>query len=124
MDWGGRQESGQSKTAHSKYHGSMVRYPDRMPAAIQTIEITRRYDSLVAVDHLDFSAAAGSIFGLLGPNGAGKSTLIKMLTTLLPPSSGTAMVAGFDIAKKPAAVRSNIGYVAQAVSADGDLTGY
>jgi ABC-2 type transport system ATP-binding protein len=96
----------------------------RTPPAIQTIDLTRRYDSLVAVDHLEFSAAAGSIFGLLGPNGAGKSTLVKMLTTLLPPTSGTAFVAGFDIVEKPADVRRNIGYVAQMLSADGDLTGY
>jgi len=101
-----------------------VRYSDRMESAIQTIQLTRRYDSLVAVDHLEFSAAAGSIFGLLGPNGAGKSTLIKMLTTLLPPSSGTARVAGYDIVRKPADVRRSIGYVAQMLSADGDLTGY
>ncbi len=101
-----------------------MRYPDRMGPAIQTIELTRCYDSLVAVDHLDFSAAAGSIFGLLGPNGAGKSTLIKMLTTLLPPSSGKALVAGFDIVAQPADVRRNIGYVSQMLSADGDLTGY
>jgi ABC-2 type transport system ATP-binding protein len=93
-------------------------------AAIETIQLTRRYDSLVAVDHLAFSAEAGSIFGLLGPNGAGKSTLIKMLTTLLPPSSGTALVAGFDIVTRPADVRRNIGYVSQMLSADGDLTGY
>jgi ABC-2 type transport system ATP-binding protein len=92
--------------------------------AIQTTQLTRRYDSLVAVDHLEFSAVAGSIFGLLGPNGAGKSTLIKMLTTLLPPSAGTALVAGFDIVRRPAEVRRNIGYVAQMLSADGDLTGY
>ena len=95
-----------------------------MRAAIQTIQLTRRYDSLVAVDHLEFSATPGSIFGLLGPNGAGKSTLIKMLTTLLPPTSGTAVVAGFDIVKQPAEVRRNIGYVSQMLSADGDLTGY
>jgi ABC-2 type transport system ATP-binding protein len=106
-----------------------VRYSDRMAhdrtgPAIQTIQLTRRYDSLVAVDHLEFGASAGSIFGLLGPNGAGKSTLIKMLTTLLPPTSGTAWVAGYDIVRKPADVRRNIGYVAQMLSADGDLTGY
>ena len=95
-----------------------------MGSAIQTFELTRRYDSLVAVDHLDFNAEAGSIFGLLGPNGAGKSTLIKMLTTLLPPTSGTAVVAGFDIVQRPADVRRNIGYVSQMLSADGDLTGY
>jgi ABC-2 type transport system ATP-binding protein len=86
--------------------------------------LTRRYDSLTAVDHLEFSAGAGSIFGLLGPNGAGKSTLIKMLTTLLPPSSGSALVAGYDIVTRAADVRRNIGYVSQMLSADGDLTGY
>ncbi len=95
-----------------------------MRPAIQTSQLTRRYDSLVAVDRLEFSAEAGSIFGLLGPNGAGKSTLIKMLTTLLPPSSGTAIVAGYDIVARPADVRRNIGYVSQMLSADGDLTGY
>lgn len=101
-----------------------VRYSGRVVPAIQTIQLTRCYDTLVAVDHLEFSSAAGSIFGLLGPNGAGKSTLIKMLTTLLPPTSGTALVAGFDVIRNPAAVRSKIGYVAQMLSADGDLTGY
>lgn len=95
-----------------------------MGPTIETIQLTRRYDSLVAVDRLEFSAEAGAIFGLLGPNGAGKSTLIKMLTTLLPPSSGTAMVAGYDIVARPADVRRNIGYVSQMLSADGDLTGY
>jgi ABC-2 type transport system ATP-binding protein len=95
-----------------------------MPPAIQTLDLTRCYDSLVAVDHLEFNTPAGSIFGLLGPNGAGKSTLIKMLTTLLPPTTGTALVAGFDIVKRPSDVRCNIGYVSQMLSADGDLTGY
>jgi ABC-2 type transport system ATP-binding protein len=65
----------------------------------------------------------GVIFGLLGPNGAGKSTTIKILTTLLPASSGTARVAGFDVAKQPALVRRHMGYVPQLVSADGGLTG-
>jgi len=93
-------------------------------AAIQVLDLTRRYDTLVAVDHLTFSAEAASIFGLLGPNGAGKSTLIKMLTTLLPPTSGTALVAGFDIRQQPRKVRSCIGYVSQMLSADGELSGY
>jgi ABC-2 type transport system ATP-binding protein len=101
-----------------------VSYSGRLAPAIQTSKLTRRYDSLVAVDDLEFSAAAGEIFGLLGPNGAGKSTLIKMLTTLLPPSAGTALVAGFDIVRRPSDVRRNIGYVAQMLSSDGDLTGY
>lgn len=92
--------------------------------AVETRSLTRRFESLVAVNHLTFSFARGSIFGLLGPNGAGKSTLIKMLTTLLPPSEGTALVAGFDIVREPREVRRRIGYVSQMLSADGDLTGY
>jgi ABC-2 type transport system ATP-binding protein len=92
--------------------------------AIEVLSLTRRFGALVAVDHLNFSCTRGSIFGLLGPNGAGKSTLIKMLTTLLQPSDGTARVAGHDIVKHPEAVRRNIGYVSQMLSADGDLTGY
>src|SRR6202790_5015113 len=92
--------------------------------AIEVLSLTRRYDSLVAVDHLTFSCPSGSTFGLIGPNGAGKSTLVKMLTTLLPPSSGTAKIAGWDLVQHPEAVRRNIGYVSQMLSADGDLTGY
>jgi len=76
------------------------------------------------VDHLTISVESGEIFGLLGRNGAGKTTLIKMLTTLLPPTSGTAAIAGFDIRRQSAYVRRVIGYVPQLVSADGQLTGY
>jgi len=64
------------------------------------------------------------VFGLLGPNGAGKTTVIKMLTTLLPPTSGQARVAGFDVQRRAARVREEIGYVPQLVSVDGTLTGY
>jgi ABC-2 type transport system ATP-binding protein len=92
--------------------------------AIELMSITRYYGSVTAVKNLTVSVAAGSIFGLLGPNGAGKSTVVKMLTTLLPPSSGTARVAGFDIVRQAEAVRCNIGYVPQMLSADGELTGY
>ena len=92
--------------------------------AVQTINLTRQYEDLIAVNRLSFSATTGTIFGLLGPNGAGKSTLIKMLTTLLPPTSGTALIDGFDIVKQPRQVRRRIGYVSQMLSADGDLTGY
>ena len=98
--------------------------PSAAGPAIQVIDLTRRFDALVAVDHLTLSTAPASIFGLLGPNGAGKSTLIKMLTTLLPPTSGTALVAGFDIVRQPQDVRKGIGYVSQMLSADGDMTGY
>jgi ABC-2 type transport system ATP-binding protein len=92
--------------------------------AVQTCSLTRRYGSLVAVKQLNFACPSKCIFGLLGPNGAGKSTLIKMLTTLLPPSEGTAVVAGYDIRREPRAVRSKIGYVSQMLSADQELTGY
>src|ERR1700691_2718454 len=91
---------------------------------IEVLSLTRRYGLLVAVDHLTFSVASGATFGLLGPNGAGKSTLIKMLTTLLRVTEGTARIAGFDLVKHPELVRKKIGYVSQMLSADGDLTGY
>jgi ABC-2 type transport system ATP-binding protein len=91
---------------------------------VEVFSLTRRFNSLVAVDQLTFSCQSGSTFGLLGPNGAGKSTLIKMLTTLLPPSAGTARIAGFDLVQDPGAVRQKIGYVSQMLSADGELTGH
>ncbi len=99
--------------------------PDAVPSAIvQAFELTRRFGDLIAVDAVSLQVVAGEIFGLIGPNGAGKSTLIKMLTTLLPPSSGRALVAGFDLVQRPAEVRRRIGYVPQLLSADGELTGY
>ena len=85
--------------------------------------LTRRFASLTAVNALSLSIATGEMFGLLGPNGAGKSTTIKMLTTLLPPSGGTALVDGLDISRQAGAVRRIIGYVPQMLSADGTLTG-
>lgn len=85
--------------------------------------LTRTFGATVAVDHVDLDVARERIFGLLGPNGAGKTTTIKMLTTLLPPTSGTARVAGYDIVREPATVRRAIGYVPQLLSADGALTG-
>lgn len=93
-------------------------------AILELNGLTRKYGTLTAVDGLDLAVNEGEIFGLLGPNGAGKSTVIKMLTTLLPPTSGTAKVAGFDISKNSAQVRSSIGYVPQLLSVDGALTGY
>lgn len=95
-----------------------------MSPAIETIALTRRFGSFTAVNNLNLSVKPGAIFGLLGPNGAGKSTAIKMLTTLLPPTSGTAKVAGFDIIESPVEVRKRIGYVPQMLSADGSLTAF
>jgi ABC-2 type transport system ATP-binding protein len=91
---------------------------------LETDSLTRSYGELIAVNALTFSIEAGEVFGLLGPNGAGKTTTIKMLTTLLPPTSGKAYVGGFDVARQSAAVRRVIGYVPQMISADGTLTGY
>lgn len=91
---------------------------------IETLNLVRRFGSVTAVDGLTLSIQAGEVFGLLGRNGAGKTTVIKMLTTLLPPSQGSATVGGFDIVRQPGAVRHIIGYVPQALSADGDLTGF
>jgi ABC-2 type transport system ATP-binding protein len=92
--------------------------------AIETFGLTRRFGELTAADHVTMHVPYGAIFGLLGPNGAGKTTTIKMLTTMLEPSEGTASVAGFDIVKAPAKVRRSIGYVPQMLSADGGLTGW
>jgi ABC-2 type transport system ATP-binding protein len=93
-------------------------------AVLETRALTRRFGDLVAVDDLNIAVASREVFGLLGPNGAGKTTVIKMLTTLLLPTSGDAWVAGFDIVHQAAEVRRVIGYVPQALSADGTLTGY
>ncbi|HEX7313893.1 MAG TPA: ATP-binding cassette domain-containing protein [Pyrinomonadaceae bacterium] len=91
---------------------------------LETQELTRRFGKLTAVDALTVSVERGEVFGLLGPNGAGKTTVIKMLTTLLPPTSGVARVAGFDVARQSGDVRRSIGYVPQMLSVDGALTGY
>jgi len=96
--------------------------PDR--SAIKASELTRQFGHLTAVDHIELRVPYGEIFGLLGANGAGKSTVIKMLTTLLSPTSGSAEVGGFDIVESPGEVRRCIGYVSQLLSADGALTGY
>ena len=94
-----------------------------MGPAIETTALTRRFGDLVAVDHLDLVVEHGVVFGLLGSNGAGKTTAIKMLITLLPPTSGAARVAGHDVVTEARAVRRSIGYVPQLVSADAMLTG-
>jgi ABC-2 type transport system ATP-binding protein len=91
---------------------------------LKTEALTRRFGQMIAVDAMNISVDRGEVFGLLGPNGAGKTTAIKMLITLLPPTSGTAQVAGFDITRNAAKVRRAIGYVPQLISVDPSLTGY
>lgn len=95
-----------------------------MSTILEVSHLVKRFGEHRAVDDVSFSVEKGEVFGLLGPNGAGKSTTIKMLTTLLTPTSGQAWVNGFDIARQTTAVRHSIGYVPQALSADGNLTGY
>jgi ABC-2 type transport system ATP-binding protein len=101
--------------------GPLLASPDPI---IHACGLSCSFGAVVAVDRLEIDVFAGEVFGLLGRNGAGKSTLIKMLTTLQPPTSGSAQVAGFDIRREAAQVRPMIGYVPQALSADGDLTGF
>lgn len=91
---------------------------------LEISKLTRRFGTFTAVDAVTLSVHAGEVFGLLGSNGAGKTTTIKMLTTLLPPTSGDARVAGFSITAQANDVRRAIGYVPQGVSVDGSLTGY
>lgn len=94
------------------------------PFPVETKGLSKAFDTNLAVDHVDLQIRAQEIFGLIGPNGAGKSTLIKMLTTLLPPTSGSARVAGCDLRREAQRIRARIGYVPQLLSADGALTGY
>jgi len=92
-------------------------------AIIEARGLTKRFDGLVAVDHIDLDVEEGEIFGFLGPNGAGKTTTIKMLTTLLKPSEGEAKVCGYDVVKQPDLVRKSIGVVFQEPALDDQLTG-
>jgi ABC-2 type transport system ATP-binding protein len=96
---------------------------------IHTERLTRHFvskkETVEAVKGVDIDVAAGELVAFLGPNGAGKSTTLRMLTTLLPPTSGTARVAGASITKEPAEVRSRIGYIGQGdarVTASGSWT--
>ncbi|HUU15007.1 MAG TPA: ATP-binding cassette domain-containing protein [Terriglobia bacterium] len=90
-------------------------------AAIEVENLTKCFNGFCAVDSLSFNVEHGEIFGLLGPNGAGKSTLIRMLTTLLVPTSGTARVNGFDVQRSADEVRHCIGVIPQAMTSDLDL---
>jgi len=91
---------------------------------VETLNLTKKFGKITAVDNLNIVIEKGEVFGLLGPNGAGKTTIIKMLATLLEPTSGTVKVNGFDVMKQPHKVRESIGIVFQEPSSDELLTGY
>ncbi|MCX6768358.1 MAG: ATP-binding cassette domain-containing protein [Candidatus Micrarchaeota archaeon] len=91
---------------------------------IQINNLTKKFNSLAAVDSVSFSVSEGEIFALLGPNGAGKTTLISMLVTMRKPTSGSASVNNFDISENPDDVRKSIGIVFQDQSLDEELTAY
>jgi ABC-2 type transport system ATP-binding protein len=84
-------------------------------------DLVKRFGDFVAVNHISLETRRGEIFGFLGPNGAGKSTTIRMLCGLLRPTSGGAIVAGYDVARQPESVRQNIGYMSQKFSLYNDL---
>ena len=92
-------------------------------SAIRSVSLVRQFGELVAVDGVDLDVASGEIYGFLGPNGAGKSTTVRMLCTLLAPTSGQATVAGFDVATNPGAVRLRIGVALQEAALDPRQTG-
>src|SRR6188508_2350211 len=91
-------------------------------STIEVHSIVKKFGDFTAVDGVSFKVEAGEIFGLLGPNGAGKSTLIRMLVTLLPPTSGSATINGFDVVKKADDVRRSIGVIPQAMTTDLELS--
>ena len=91
--------------------------------AIEVRALVKRFGEVVALDGLDLDVQAGTVFGLLGPNGAGKTTLVRVLATLLEPSSGHAAVLGHDVVGEPLAVRRRIGLAGQFAAVDEELTG-
>ena len=93
-------------------------------AAIQAEGLRKSFGDVQALDGIDLSAPPGTILGLLGPNGAGKTTAVRILTTLLPPDEGSARVAGLDVVRDAAALRSQIGLAGQYAAVDENLTGF
>ncbi len=91
-------------------------------AIVTARELTRTFGAFTAVDQVSFEVSRGEIFGFLGSNGAGKTTTIRMLCGLLAPTSGSATVAGFDVASQPDRIKRSVGYMSQKFSLYGDLT--
>jgi ABC-2 type transport system ATP-binding protein len=96
--------------------------PKENAPAVQLDNLVKRFGDFVAVDQVTLEVSRGEIFGFLGPNGAGKSTTIRILCGLLPPTSGKAMVGGFDVKTEPESIKRNIGYMSQKFSLYDDLT--
>src|SRR3984885_9649620 len=90
--------------------------------AIEVTKLKKQFGDFVAVKEVSFTVQTGEIFGLLGPNGAGKTTLIRMMTTLTPPTSGTAIVGGHNVVSDADGVRHAIGVIPQALTSDPELT--
>ncbi|MEM3202775.1 MAG: ATP-binding cassette domain-containing protein [Saccharolobus sp.] len=95
-----------------------------MDQAVIVENLTKNYSDIIALDHISFDVKHGEIFGLLGPNGAGKTTTIKILTGLTKPTSGKALVAGFDVVKQINEVKKRIGWVAAEIIVDDDLSAW
>jgi len=113
---------GNLKDNNKKHPWIDFNLPEICEDTISVSDITRKFGDFIAVNNVSFEVKAGTVFGLLGPNGAGKTTIIKMLSGLLPATSGKAMVAGYDIAIQPRMVKSRIGYMSQLFSLYPDLT--
>jgi ABC-2 type transport system ATP-binding protein len=112
-----------TETAEDDVGLSRQRPLPEVPAAVETHGLVRRYGSVAAVDGIDLSVVRGEIYGFLGPNGAGKSTFIRMLCTLLRPTAGRALVAGYDVVAHPQDVRLRIGVALQSAALDDRQTG-
>jgi len=105
-------------------HATLLRSSIMTMTAIETTSLVKTFGSTRALDGVDLTIRGGSVYGILGPNGAGKTTLIRVLATLLKPTSGRALVLGHDAAREPAAVRRKVSLTGQYASVDEDLTGH
>jgi ABC-2 type transport system ATP-binding protein len=123
---------GQEVAGSGAHDGAMNHFDHRPPratgtssgiTAIRTERLVRQFDGVSAVDEVDLEIQRGEIYGFLGPNGAGKSTIVRVLCTLLSPSGGRAMVAGYDVATEPEKVRLRIGVALQEAALDPKQTG-